>query len=265
MSGPRLRSGSPFNASADAGPWAFARRGRRRSAAAARPRSESSIHRSSDSATSLPDGVSRAWAGRDFRSRRSASARGPSADPGARWTTRSRCATLHAAIDSGVNFIDTADVYGDGRSERLVARLRRERPGETIYVATKAGRRLPPQTVEGYNRANLTAWVDRSLHQSGGGRDRPAAAALSAVCGVRATRRVYGILDDLVAAGKIRHYGVSVERVDEALAAIRHPGREDRADHLQHVPPEAGGTVLPGGRARNRSASSRACRWPAAC
>src|SRR6187399_161917 len=70
---------------------------------------------------------------------------------------------LHAAIDSGVNFIDTADVYGDGRSERLVARLRRERPGETIHVATKAGRRLPTQTPEGYSRANLAGWVDRSL------------------------------------------------------------------------------------------------------
>src|ERR1041384_3752456 len=64
---------------------------------------------------------------------------------------------LHAAIDRGVNFIDTADVYGDGRSERLVARLRRERPGETIHVATKAGRRLPQQTCEGYSRENLSA------------------------------------------------------------------------------------------------------------
>src|SRR5882672_2023921 len=62
--------------------------------------------------------------------------------------------TLHAAIDGGVNFIDTADVYGDGRSERLVARLRRERAGETVHVATKAGRRLPTQTREGYTREN---------------------------------------------------------------------------------------------------------------
>src|SRR3954462_11892346 len=70
---------------------------------------------------------------------------------------------LHAAIDAGTNFIDTADVYGDGRSERLVARLRRERPHDGIYVATKAGRRLPAQTVDGYSRGNLTAWVERSL------------------------------------------------------------------------------------------------------
>src|SRR4029453_12137507 len=70
---------------------------------------------------------------------------------------------LHAGIDAGMNFIDTADVYGDGRSERLVARLRRERPGDTIHVATKAGRRLPAQTVAGYSRSNLIDWVDRSL------------------------------------------------------------------------------------------------------
>jgi aryl-alcohol dehydrogenase-like predicted oxidoreductase len=70
---------------------------------------------------------------------------------------------LHAAVDAGVNFIDTADVYGDGRSERLVARLKRERPGDRIWVATKAGRRLPQQTCEGYSRANLAAWVERSL------------------------------------------------------------------------------------------------------
>ena len=83
-------------------------------------------------------------------------------------------------IDAGVNFIDTADVYGDGRSERLIARLRRERPGETIYVATKAGRKLPQQTPEGYTRQNLEAWVDESLSESGGGRARSAAAPLSA-------------------------------------------------------------------------------------
>jgi aryl-alcohol dehydrogenase-like predicted oxidoreductase len=73
---------------------------------------------------------------------------------------------LHAAADAGTNFIDTADVYGDGRSERLVARLRRERPLDTIHVATKAGRRLPAQTVEGYTRENLTAWVDRASRTS---------------------------------------------------------------------------------------------------
>jgi aryl-alcohol dehydrogenase-like predicted oxidoreductase len=132
---------------------------------------------------------------------------------------------LHAAIDAGVNFIDTADVYGDGHSERLAARLRRERPGETIHVATKAGRRLPAQTVEGYSRDNLTAWVDRSLRNL----ETEAIDLLQLHCppsAVFGDARVYAILDDLVAAGKIRHYGVSVERVDEALTAIEHPGVE---------------------------------------
>jgi aryl-alcohol dehydrogenase-like predicted oxidoreductase len=132
---------------------------------------------------------------------------------------------LHAAVEAGVTFIDTADVYGDGRSERLVARLRRERPGETIHVATKAGRRLPSQTPGGYTREHLAAWVDRSLKNL----EVEAIDLLQLHCPptpVFSDPGVYGILDDLVAAGKLRHYGVSVERVDEALAAIRHPGVE---------------------------------------
>src|SRR5512139_2117326 len=73
-------------------------------------------------------------------------------------------AALRAAIEQGVNFIDTADVYGDGRSERLIAQVLTERRGgERIYVVTKAGRRLDPHVAEGYNRANLTAFVERSL------------------------------------------------------------------------------------------------------
>ncbi|MFM7042016.1 MAG: aldo/keto reductase, partial [Planctomycetaceae bacterium] len=71
-------------------------------------------------------------------------------------------ATLHAALDHGIDFFDTADVYGDGLSERLIARLRRERT-EPFFVATKAGRRLNPHVADGYNEANLTAFVDRSL------------------------------------------------------------------------------------------------------
>jgi aryl-alcohol dehydrogenase-like predicted oxidoreductase len=129
---------------------------------------------------------------------------------------------LHAAIDAGVNFIDTADVYGYGRSERLIARLRRERPGETIWVATKAGRRLPVQTPDGYTRANLTAWIDDSLRNL----DTHALDLLQLHCphpGVYDRPEVFGILDDLVAAGKLRHYGVSVETVDEARRALRYP------------------------------------------
>jgi aryl-alcohol dehydrogenase-like predicted oxidoreductase len=129
---------------------------------------------------------------------------------------------LHAAVDAGTNFVDTADVYGDGRSERLVARLRRERPGETIYVATKAGRRLPMQTPEGYSRENLSSWLERSLRNLG----TEAVDLLQLHCPhpqVYDRPEVFGFLDDLVAAGKIRHYGVSVETVDEALRGIRHP------------------------------------------
>jgi aryl-alcohol dehydrogenase-like predicted oxidoreductase len=131
-------------------------------------------------------------------------------------------AALHAAIDAGGNFIDTADVYGDGHSERLVAQLKRERPGERIWVATKAGRRLPTQTPDGYTRANLTAWVDRSLANL----DTDALDLLQLHCphpAVYDRPEVFGILDDLVTAGKLRHYGVSVETVDEARKAIRYP------------------------------------------
>ncbi len=125
---------------------------------------------------------------------------------------------LHRAVDRGVNFIDTADVYGDGRSERLVARLRRER-SETIHVATKAGRRLPAQTLAGYSRENLTAFVERSL----GNLRTDCLDLLQLHCpptDVYYAPEVFGILDDLAAAGKIRSYGVSVERVEEALKAI---------------------------------------------
>lgn len=129
---------------------------------------------------------------------------------------------LHAAIDAGVNFIDTADVYGDGRSERLVARLRRELPRDRIFVATKAGRRLAVQSVEGYSRQNLTSWVERSLQNLG----MEAVDLLQLHCPpptIYDHSEVFGVLDDLVVAGKIRYYGVSVETVDEALRAMRHP------------------------------------------
>jgi aryl-alcohol dehydrogenase-like predicted oxidoreductase len=129
---------------------------------------------------------------------------------------------LHAAVDAGTNFVDTADVYGDGRSERLVARLRRERKGETIHVATKAGRRLPAQTPEGYSRENLNAWVDRSLKNL----EMEAVDLLQLHCPhpkVYDMPEVFGILDGLVAAGKVRYYGVSVETVEEAHRALRHP------------------------------------------
>lgn len=129
--------------------------------------------------------------------------------------------SLHRAIDLGVNFIDTADVYGDGHSERLVGRLRKER-SEEIIVATKAGRRLSPHVAEGFTRRNLTAFVERSLSNLGA----DAIDLLQLHCpppDVYDMPEVFGILDDLVADGMLRYYGVSVERVEEALRAARHP------------------------------------------
>src|ERR1017187_8323207 len=134
---------------------------------------------------------------------------------------RESLAALHAALDGGVNFFDTADVYGDGRSERLMAKLRKERK-EKFYVATKAGRRLNPHTADGYNRANLTAFIERSLKNL----DVDAIDLLQLHCPpteVYYRPEVFGILDDLVKAGKLRHYGVSVEQVEEALKAIEFP------------------------------------------
>jgi len=129
---------------------------------------------------------------------------------------------LHAALDAGVNFIDTADVYGDGRSERLIARLRRERRGDAFIVATKAGRRLPAQTADGYSRANLTQWVDDSLRNL----ETERIDLLQLHCphpDVYDRPEVFGVLDDLVAAGKLQHYGVSVETVDEGRRALKYP------------------------------------------
>ncbi len=134
---------------------------------------------------------------------------------------RDSLAALHAALDGGVNFFDTADVYGDGRSERLMAKLRKERK-EKFYIATKAGRRLPVQTPEGYSRKNLTAYINRSLKNL----KTDSLDLLQLHCpptGVYYLPEVFSILDDLVKAGKLRHYGVSVEKIEEALKAIEFP------------------------------------------
>jgi aryl-alcohol dehydrogenase-like predicted oxidoreductase len=130
-------------------------------------------------------------------------------------------AALRAALDCGVNFIDTADVYGMGRSERLIAQLKRERKGE-IVVATKAGRRLSPHTADGYNEKNLGGFIEDSLRN------------LSTDCldlvqlhcpptDVYYRPEVFDAMDRFVKAGKIRYYGVSVERVEEALKALEYP------------------------------------------
>src|SRR5437763_4506022 len=131
-------------------------------------------------------------------------------------------AALHRAVDRGVNFFDTADIYGDGLAERLIARLRRERK-DPFYVTTKAGRRLPKQVAQGYTRKNLTAWVERSLKNL----EVETIDLLQVHCpptDLYYQPEVFGILDDLVNAGKIRFYGVSVERVEEGLKAIEYPG-----------------------------------------
>jgi aryl-alcohol dehydrogenase-like predicted oxidoreductase len=130
-------------------------------------------------------------------------------------------AALHRAIDLGVNFIDTADVYGDGHSEQLVGKLRRER-SENILVATKAGRRLSPHTADGYNKRNLTRFIDRSLRNL----KTDCLDLLQLHCpptDVYYRPEVFAALDDIVRAGKIRYYGVSVEKVEEALKAIEYP------------------------------------------
>jgi len=128
---------------------------------------------------------------------------------------------LGRALDLGVNFFDTADVYGDGRSERLLARLRRER-SEPFYVATKIGRRSDPHTAQSYTRANMTAHVERCLQNL----EVTALDLLQLHCpptDVYYMPEVFDVLDGLVRAGKLRFYGVSVERVEEGLKAMEYP------------------------------------------
>lgn len=130
---------------------------------------------------------------------------------------------LNAALDAGVTFVDTADVYGDGRSEKIIAAVLKERGGDKPFVATKAGRRLSPHVTEGYTGENIEAFIDRSLTNLG-------VETLDLVqlhcppTEVYYRPELFGALDRLVAKGKIRHYGVSVEKVEEALKAIEYPG-----------------------------------------
>jgi len=130
-------------------------------------------------------------------------------------------AALHRALDLGVNFFDTADGYGDGHSEQLLAKLRKER-SEKFHVATKIGRRLNPHVASGYNKKNLTAFVERSLKNL----EVEALDLLQLHCPpteVFYMPEVFDILDGLLKDGKLLHYGVSVEKVEEALKAIEYP------------------------------------------
>lgn len=131
-------------------------------------------------------------------------------------------AALHTAVDLGVNFFDTADVYGDGHSERLLAKLKKDRSGEEIIIATKIGRRLPEQTVEGYNRENLTAFIDRNLKNL----ETDCLDLVQLHCPPQDAYyhpELFDLMDDFVKQGKIRYYGVSVEKVEEAIKAIEYP------------------------------------------
>jgi aryl-alcohol dehydrogenase-like predicted oxidoreductase len=132
-------------------------------------------------------------------------------------------AALNRAIDLGVNFIDTADVYGDGRSEKLIGRLLKDRPNDEILVGTKAGRRLDPHTPEGYDYDNLAAFVGRSLNNLG----VEALDLLQLHCPPTEVYRqdsTFEALDRLQEAGKVLNYGVSVEKVEEARMALDYPG-----------------------------------------
>ena len=130
-------------------------------------------------------------------------------------------AALHASLDNGVNFIDTADVYGDGRSERLISKVLKER-SERVYVASKAGRRLNPHVPEGFTKENLTIFIERSLRNL----DVDALDLVQLHCPptqIYYMPDVFGILDDLVKEGKLKFYGVSVEKVEEAIKALEYP------------------------------------------
>ncbi|MDM9629400.1 aldo/keto reductase [Rhizobium sp. S152] len=130
---------------------------------------------------------------------------------------------LNAALDAGMTFIDTADVYGDGRSEKIIADVLDSRGGERPMVATKAGRRLNPHVADGYTKANLESFIDRSLKSL-----RVDSLDLVQLhcppTDVLYRPEVFEGLSELQKAGKIMGYGVSVEKVEEALKAIEFPG-----------------------------------------
>jgi aryl-alcohol dehydrogenase-like predicted oxidoreductase len=131
-------------------------------------------------------------------------------------------AAMKRALELGVNFFDTADVYGDGHSERLIQRLRKETTAP-FHVATKTGRRLDPHTAAGYNRRNLEAFIDRSLQNLG----VDSLELVQLHCpptSVYYQPETFAAMDDLVKVGKVQHYGVSVEKVEEALKAMDFPG-----------------------------------------
>ena len=136
------------------------------------------------------------------------------------WSTAE--AILNKAVESGVNFIDTADVYNDGLSEEAIGKFLKK-VKEKIYVATKSGRKLMPHSTQGYNRKNITGFIEDSLKRL----DIEIIDLIQLHCPpteVYFRPEVFEVLDDLKKDGKIQHYGVSVEKVEEALKAIQYPG-----------------------------------------
>lgn len=144
---------------------------------------------------------------------------------GADWGTVSEkdaLAALHAAADNGVNFFDTADVYGDGRSEQILSTFRKQRK-DPIYIVTKAGRRLNPHIAESYTPENIEKFIDRSLKNL----QTDSLDLVQLHCPstpVYYNPDLFEGLEKLVKKGKIKHYGVSVEKVEEAIKAIEYPG-----------------------------------------
>ncbi len=132
-------------------------------------------------------------------------------------------AALNAALDAGVDFIDTADVYGDGRSERIIAQVLANRTGPRPFVATKAGRRITPHVAENYTRATLEAHIDRSRANL----QMDCLDLVQLHCPPSPTYESTRVFDAMLAirdSGKIAQFGVSVERIDEAMRAIDYPG-----------------------------------------
>jgi aryl-alcohol dehydrogenase-like predicted oxidoreductase len=135
---------------------------------------------------------------------------------------RASLRALHAAADAGVTFFDTADVYGDGRSERLIGRFLRERSGQRLVVATKIGRRAPVEMAQ-YTRAHFREWAERCRENLGMATlDLVQLHCLPTDSYYRPA--LFEYLDELRSDGVLAHYGVSVERVEEGLKAIEYPG-----------------------------------------
>jgi aryl-alcohol dehydrogenase-like predicted oxidoreductase len=150
-------------------------------------------------------------------------------------------AALHAALDAGITFIDTADVYGDGHSEQLIAQVMKERSGERPFIATKAGRRLPQQSVDGYSQSldldRAQPEEPRGRHARSGTTPLPADRPLLPSRSVRASRQAGGTGQDpqLRRERRACRGGPEGDRVS---------GRRFGADHLQRVPAAPGGPVL---------------------